>query len=127
MVYRFIIGDPYDDGHGYREEFFVSSNKDEAAILKIDKEAQRTVFGFSIYDIHVEYGEHAIEQSQLDKLISMGFQPSKSFDQEYVIGDDFIQIWLFMLMKVDPELKLEVVEKPAAINFPYSPGYGLYE
>ena len=126
MIYTFRIGDSCNDGHGHYTDYYIESNMIKSEIEKIKPEDMEKIFGFSIYDICCRYEEYKITNKQLQSLMQHGFIPNNDFDKDLLIDEDMINIWIFMLQTVNPELKLKILKKPEIINTPYLVGYGVF-
>ena len=135
--FRLIIGDWSEGGHGRSKDFIVSSNLP----VEIAREAHykiKDTTGVDIENICSEYEEDEIDEETVDILKDMGFQ----FENSSGMGDGIVNVsemarlWIFLLQKADPSLKLEIVDDDIP-NFQFfgvdekrrhigSVGYGLF-
>jgi len=106
------IGDWSGDGHEKSDNFLIESNLPIESVreahFRIDKAT-----GINIEDICSNYEEDEIDPETVHELKMLGFH----FDNNTGMGDGVInseemaRLWVFLLMKADPQLKLEFVEK----------------
>lgn len=108
--FRMSIGDWSDDGHGKHEDFIVSSNV-PVQVVREAHFAMKDKLGFSIEDICNKYDDSAIEP-ELEKIItSLGFK-FQDYDDgiAYTFSDEMVELWIFLLQKVDPDLELKIIK-----------------
>lgn len=141
-VIEFLIGDPSGDGHNNCEHFKVKSNKPVQEVRKAhfrDKE----VLGFEIGDICNEACDSALEKEVVEKLKELNYDfkliedNGGYYEGEYDLSwhpEAILDIWLFLLMQIDPELTLTVIEEMVVTimgrneesKYLEAPGYGIY-
>ena len=106
-MYQFhlSIGDWSGDGHGRSEDFTVASNAPVEAHYKIPE-----VTEVDIESICSEYGEDEIDAETVQVLKDMGFQfeNSSGMGEGIVNVPEMARLWIFLLQKADPSLKLEI-------------------
>ena len=98
-MYHFYmpIGDWSGDGHGAVENFLVSSNKPVAEI----REAQYKISEATGIDI--------------EKICNLGWKIVHGIpDSNMPAAQDMASLWVFLLMKADPSLKLEIIPQEYA-------------
>lgn len=112
-VYKFYmtIGDWSCDGHGRSEDFVVSSNMPVEYVRETHYKIKDKT-GVDIESICSEYEEEKLTRRLLTSLKSMGFQfeNSSGLGVESVSVREMAQLWIFLLQKVSPVLKLKIVE-----------------
>lgn len=120
MTYQFkmSIGDWSGDGHGEHEDFVIDSNKPVEAVREAHFKIKGAT-GIDIEDFCAEYEDGAIPSDVLDKLGELGYEPTHTsyYDfysscARYALPSDMAGIWMFLLMKADPELKLKFAAVP---------------
>jgi hypothetical protein len=103
------IGDWRDDGHVGCQNFLLSSNKPVEAVREIH---YRVVdrFGFDIESVCSDLEDNIIDDEDMQILIDMGYNPEgidhDEFGYRIESPKQVAEIWVFLLMKTDPELKL---------------------
>lgn len=122
--YSLMLGDYCGDGHGKFEAFWIQSNKECKDINKAESKVNN-IFGFTAYNIFVEYEDNVLKQKHYDKLIELGFKPKESFDKDSMMPNDLVEVWKFMVETADPELEITILETPERVNVK-SMGYGLF-
>lgn len=105
---RLTIGDWSDDGHGHTADFIVNSNLPVEAVREAHFKIKETT-GIDIESICSEYEEDEIDEETVEILKDMGFQFSNStgMGDEITNPEEMAKIWVFLLQKADPNLKLE--------------------
>ena len=110
-MYQFhlSIGDWSGDGHGRSEDFTVASN----APVETVREAHYKIPEVTEVDIESicsEYGEDEIDAETVQVLKDMGFQfeNSSGMGEGIVNVPEMARLWIFLLQKADPSLKLEI-------------------
>ena len=135
---NFEIGDWSKDGHNESESIRVFSNHPVKRLREAHFQCPEKL-GFDIGDICGEYEESSIDEDIIEALEDAGFDVD-SYDPEYPGTRNMIQLWVDILMFIDPELELtletpEELEKLPNMHF-YGydekkrhlrvPGYGLF-
>ena len=138
-MYRFYmtIGDWSGDGHNQSEDFLIESNYPVERVREAHFQMKNTI-GINIEDICSEFEEDEIDPETVKKIRELGFR----FENSSGMGDGIISVpemaslWVFLLMKTDKDLKLEIIENntPTLHFFGYdeqnrhwgSVGYGLF-
>ena len=123
-----IIGDPYDDGHGMYDKRIVEVNTNNSSdvinYLKNDFEKEcREILYLDIESWFRRYEENTLSEENVATLKKLGYKFDDSFDREYVTPYEFFCIWLFLLNYLMPnleakEVNLDVIEPTG--------GYGLF-
>ena len=127
MKYLFSlpIGDWSSEGH---EECLWYKCKANKPIQEI-REAHfriKEVAGIDIHNICGELNEDSVSVETYEKLRKFGFtEGNKEFGDEIILDPDHMaKLWVLLLQKADPELKIEVLEDE---EIPTLPFYGLDE
>ena len=137
-VYKFPVGDWSKVGHGKCEWFIVKS----PATIEEIREAHfncNEKLGFDIGEMASEYCDYTIPYKTLIKLVKLNIMKinvDEYEDYEYEIDNpkEMIDIWIKILNKVNPKLKLKL-ENVESINFQgkddrdrhlKTPGFGLF-
>jgi hypothetical protein len=138
---EFPVGDWSDDGHGKCEYYWVKSMKPVRDVREAHFKVKE-VFGFNIGKICGEYEENYLDKKVTEKLKELGydFKVFENYNDEgnptELGAEQVIDIWLYLLNHIDPELKLRVLNYDApGINY-YggdakrrhldTPGYGCF-
>lgn len=136
-MYQFCIsiGDWSDDGHGKHEDFVVSSNV-PVEIVREAHFAMKDKLGFSIEDICSEYEDTVIDIKTTKIIKDLGFEFEYYTDNgEADMHDEAMaRLWIFLLEKVDPNLKLKIDDIPTLHFYGFDDkrrhishvGYGLF-
>lgn len=106
---RLTIGDWSDDGHGRTADFIVNSNLPVEEVREAHFKIQETT-GVDIESICSEYEEDEIDEESVEILKDMGFQFSNSTGMGDGITSpaEMARLWVFLLQKAEPNLKLEI-------------------
>ena len=106
---RLTIGDWSDDGHGRTADFIVNSNQPVEEVREAHFKIQETT-GVDIESICSEYEEDEIDEESVEILKDMGFQFSNSTGMGDGITNpaEMARLWVFLLQKAEPNLKLEI-------------------
>lgn len=138
-MYRFYmtIGDWSGDGHNQSEDFLIESNYPVELVRETHFQMKEAT-GINIEEICSEFEEDEIDPKTVEKIKELGFH----FENSSGMGDGIISVpemaslWVFLLMKTDKDLKLEIIENntPTLHFFGYdeqnrhwgSVGYGLF-
>ena len=138
-MYRFYmtIGDWSGDGHNQSEDFLIESNYPVERVREVHFQMKNAT-GINIDEICSEFEEDEIDPETVAKIKELGF----CFENSSGMGDGIISVpemarlWVFLLMKTDRDLKLEIIEDntPTLHFFGYdeqnrhwgSVGYGLF-
>lgn len=125
------IGDWSDDGHGKCDYYHVKSNKPIDEVREVHFQ-MREKLGFSVEDIACEYEDNSIPKETMDKIVELGFLDyiennggASLFDSclsEWegkwsVYSTGMAHLWVFMLMKTDEDLNLEIIKSPEMLPF----------
>lgn len=130
---RFPVGDWSGDGHDKCDYFQAKSNKSVQEVREIHFSAKEKL-GFDIGDICHEYEESEVREDILEALVEAGFdiqwaggsETARYFEEadgRFMTADGVFNLWIDILMFLDPELKLE----PVADNFEDITFYGFDE
>lgn len=132
--FRLPIGDWSRDGHNECIDYYVSSNKQIDEVREAHFKIQE-ITGIEIEEVVGTYDESWIEPEDVRKLIDLGFYDymSKFEDYSYIkehaesLNDDekdyevdseiMVNLWIFLLCKVDPELELKLEEPTEMLPF----------
>lgn len=132
----FPIGDWSGDGHMRSEEYMVRSKKPVKDVREAHFRAPERL-GFEIGDICGEYEESKIKEEILAKINPLGYEFKDSDEIDGAIhptGREVVNLWTFLLNKVDPALELEVIAMPSVNFYGHDsqnrhlgvPGYGIF-
>lgn len=135
-VYSFPIGDYSSDGHGQCEYYRVSSNKPLQDLREVHFRCP-DVLGFDIGDICSRYEEREIDSSIVEKIQKHLDIENYYYDPDTkeLCSDGMIELWVDLLMVIDPELKLDILpDEESIVIWGYddkgrhlnTPGYGLF-
>ncbi|WCF11519.1 hypothetical protein NDS46_31675 (plasmid) [Paenibacillus thiaminolyticus] len=127
-VFRFKlpIGDWSGDGHGRCDYYLIKSSKPVEQVREIHFNIPEKM-GINIEEICSEYGDCKVEARIIDKLIDLGFDLDlledtyQKGEDAYFSSEDMCQLWIFLLMKTDLSLRLELIEES---NIEMLPFYG---
>ena len=121
-MYQFYmtIGDWSDDGHGLNRSYLISSN----APVETVREAHyriKDVTGVDVEDICSEYENDVIDAENVQRLQKIGY-PLEDIATDGTVcmnEKEMARLWLFLLQKADPELKLSfgVKEEIPTLHF----------
>ena len=120
-AYKFAlpIGDWSGDGHERCEYYRIASNKP----IKDVREAHFNIVkatGINVEDICSTCDEDWIDDELMEMLKDMGFEPSNQFGDENILAaDDMAHIWLILLMRTDPTLKLSIIKEEELDMLPF--------
>jgi len=102
------IGDRSGDGHGIHEDFYYKSNKHVDDLYDIHEESKKIM---NIEEICSDYEEYSIPEVYVKKLVELGFCKNNEYHEDDLLHANhpemFADIWVFLLMLTDPELKME--------------------
>ena len=117
--FKISIGDWSGDYHSVEQNYLVISNKPVEAVREAHF-AMESVTGINIEDLCCSYGENTIDLETTGKLQQMGYEFSDvviqdGMDCAVMSPSEMADLWLFLLMKTDPELKLELQTLPEEI------------
>lgn len=143
---RFPVGDWSDDGHGKCAYFLTRSNKSGQEVREIHFSCLDRL-GFDIGNICHEYEEFELSLNIFEKLNAAGFNIEwegknedmvkyfPNIDSRMMGTEEVFNLWINILMFLDPELKLVPINEYENINF-YgfdekkrhlrTPGYGVW-
>jgi len=131
------IGDWCGDGHEKSDDFLIESNLPIESVREAHFQIEKAT-GINIEDICSCYEEDEIDPEIIQELKKLGFHfdNSSGMGDEVTNSEEMARLWVFLLMKADPELKLEFVEEtiPSLHFYGYdsqnrhigSVGYGLF-
>jgi hypothetical protein len=118
-IFRMPIGDWSDDGHGKCDYWYFKSNKTIEEVREAHFKIKE-VIGIDIHSFGNEYQDFTFPPELRRELIQLGF------DDPYLVMDPdgteldsemMASIWEFLLLKADPDLKLERQLIPPMIPF----------
>lgn len=132
-MFTLPIGDWSDDGHGKCEYYTARSNKTIKKVREVHFQMKNKL-GYDIEELACEYGVSYIASEIMDDIIKLGFHEYiKSFckykysikdyyekedeDYYYVTSEGMAYLWVFLLMKTDKSLKLEILKTPESLSF----------
>lgn len=131
-LFTMHIGDWSDDGHGKQEIFTIESNFPVERVREAHFRIKKYT-GVDIEEICSDYDDSSVSDDVVERLKELGFEfecPGGTYASEMV------ELWLFLLQKVDPELKLKKAPSMPTLHF-YGfdekrrhigfVGYGLFE
>ena len=115
-MYKFClsIGDWSGDGHGIHKDFIVLSNMPVEVVREAHYKIENET-GIRIEEICSEYEEDEIgaEDVRILKELGFEFENSTGMGEGVVNPTEMARLWLFLLQKVNPMLKLEIVQNDA--------------
>ena len=122
------IGDWSGDGHGKCDTYHILSNQPVEQVRETHYKTKE-VTGIDIEEVCADYEDSILSPEAANTLREMGFEPGKysycctgsEEDGVEMSPRDMAELWCFLLMKTDPELKLEII--PEA-KLPMLPFYG---
>lgn len=126
-IFRLPIGDWSGDGHSQCDFYTVKSSKSIEEVREAHfKIASKT--GVNIEEIASEYQESRVREEDVEKLKELGFESFVSNIKRDVFenGEDgewgmysegMAYLWIFLLMKADEGLELEIVPNPPMLSF----------
>ena len=106
--FRICIGDWSQDGHGQSMTYLVKSNKPVEDVREAHFRINAKT-GIDIETICSNYMDNTVNEYDFKKLKELGFEflDLTGLGEDVVIPSDMFRLWLFLLQKADPELKLE--------------------
>jgi hypothetical protein len=122
--FRLPIGDWSGAGHGKCEYYLIDSNKPVEEVREIHFLITLKT-GVDIESFCNEYQDCRVSSEIIEALISLGFGVHKlastfiEGEDSYFRSEDMREIWLFLLMKTDPTLKLEIAEENVIEMLPF--------
>lgn len=138
---EFPIGDWSNDGHGKCDYYIVNSNKPVEEVREVHfKIAKRT--GIIIANICCQEKGISLDDPILKQFNELGYRLDEEGDESYIddgmyypSSKEIVRMWLFLLMKTDGTLRLEIVNIPMLPFYGYddnfrhmeTPGYGLFD
>lgn len=107
--FRLSIGDWSGDGHGIHEDFTVLSNRPVEVVREAHYKMEEKT-GIQIEEICSEYEEDEIEAEKVQALkeLGFGFENSTGMGEGITNPAEMARLWMFLLQKTDPSLKLEI-------------------
>jgi hypothetical protein len=127
-----VMGDWSYDGHGKTETISVLSSKGLSAVIAAYKKGVQAV-GLDLTDeVACDYEDSTLSAEHLATLVAAGYQiegleeaegEPVPKDYQYLSTDQFVDMWLFIVRKGDPDLRIEVGAQDPTINIG---GYGLF-
>lgn len=109
--FRMTIGDFSGDGHGLKQEYIIFSN----APVETVREAHyriKDVTGVDIENICSEYEDDVLDAENVKRLQKSGY-PLEDVAADGSVcmnAKEMARLWLFLLQKADPALKLTFAE-----------------
>ena len=117
------------DGHNECGYFPVKSQKSRRIVMNVHDKCEEH-FGFKIKDMCRMWDDTDLDEEIYEKLIELGYEGQ--FHDRYNTGTpknlypiEVLDIWLFLLNTIDPELELESISIPIP-DFQGTPGYGVF-
>lgn len=109
--FRMSIGDWSDDGHGKHSDFIIRSNF-PVEVVREAHFAMENVLGFNIEDLCSEYEETVIDikTTKIIKDLGFDFEDYTEIGEAEMYASAMAKLWIFLLQKVNPELKLEIIK-----------------
>lgn len=109
--FNMAIGDWSGDGHGKNEKFLISSNVPVGFVrdahFSIEEET-----GINIEKICNTYLDNTVDADTVKKLNDLGFYFEHQEDEEMSVAPlEMAKLWIFLLEKADPNLKLEILNE----------------
>lgn len=112
-IFKIPVGDWSSDGHGHCKYYTVKSNKPVEEVRETHFKIKET-FGIDLNTICRSYQDSSIGDEDYEILKNLGFKFDEcEFDDDednaivYPMG--FAEMWIFLLMQTDKELKLEMI------------------
>lgn len=115
------IGDWSGDGHERCDEYRYFSNKPIEQVREAHFKIKDAT-GIDLDNVCNQYGNDTLDKETAGKLRELGYELDESMDG-CISADDMADIWVFLLMTADPELRLE----PAPDEFKPIHFYGFDE
>lgn len=133
---NFEVGDWSGDGHGMSEKFLVQSDCPVEQVRDVHFSCLED-YGFDIGDICGEYEECTIKENIIQIIEGMGISVFPIIkDEDFLSPEDVVDLWIAILNKIDPALKLERIDEdvPSMHFFGFdekkrhlnNPGYGCF-
>lgn len=131
---EFPVGDWSHDGHNQCDYYQVLSRKPVREVGEAHFRAKE-VLGFDIGSLCEEYEENSLDENLVAKLKGWGYKfDESSEDGESCSSEEIINLWVYLLNKVDPQLELRRLTPPSIISCQYDgknrhlkvPGYGTF-
>jgi hypothetical protein len=120
----FSSGDNSGDGHCQTQDFFIESNKSVEHVRNVHfKILEKT--GININNIANDYEDNVIKNDEFNLLKELGLnQRIGKWDDENeeenglcVNPEVMCNIWIFLLMKTDPKLKMKIIPLKTVCGF----------
>lgn len=133
-VFLMPIGDWSEDGHRQCEYFKIRSNVPVEQVREAHYKIKDAT-GINIEEICSEYEENIMTPQEAQALNAIGFDTAKIIQNSKDMGgyvpngiiltpEDMRDIWMFLLQKADPSIRLEAVQEE---DIPMLPFYGYDE
>lgn len=124
-VFKLPIGDWSDDGHGKCDYYTVESNMSVEEVREIHFKIEEET-GVDIHKICNKYEQDSIpadshlitmlkEEGKLEKMNVSGYDGD--IDGYYTNSRSLALIWVYLLQKTEPKLKLKLLEEPEMLSF----------
>lgn len=109
--FKMVIGDWSDDGHGKHEDFVIQSNVPVEQVREAHYRIEETT-GVNIEEICSNYEEDEIDRDVVEQLQELGFEFENATGMGPGITNttEMARLWLFLLQKADPDLKLTLMD-----------------
>lgn len=128
--YKFNIpvGDWSDDGHGKCNHYLVESNKPVEEVREAHYKIKE-VIGIDLSKVCSSYGDSSLNEDDYAILKDLGFEFNSSHfdddeDNAIVYPSGFAEMWIFLLMQVDKDLKINRISEEGTDNLTF---YGFDE
>ncbi|WPS85274.1 hypothetical protein SMD22_01215 (plasmid) [Brevibacillus halotolerans] len=111
--FRMPIGDWSQDGHSQCDYYLIQSNKSVEEVREIHFSVPDKT-GVNIEEICSDYEESSVDSETMEKIIELGFYRNLKQDsyeegkETNFSSEDMCKLWIFLLMKADPTLQLEI-------------------
>jgi len=124
-IFKLPIGDWSDDGHGKCDYYTVESNMSVEEVREIHFKIEEKT-GVDIHKICNKYEQDHIpadsnlitmlkEEGKLEKMNVSGYDGD--VDGHYTNSRSLALIWVYLLQKTEPELKLKLLKEPEMLSF----------
>ena len=127
---KFPIGDWGGQGHKQCDTYVILSNKSYTDLVTIHKQC-KSKLGFDISFICDESDEYSLKPDIKEILILLNIISVEfALEQENdgLSSSDLLDIWLKLLVYIDPSFKYEIIEDyvPCMGTYVHTPGFGLF-
>ena len=118
--FRMPIGDWSCDGHGRCDWYLCEANKPIEAVREAHFKITE-VTNINIEKICSDYDDNSISSELYENLRELGFVAEENLNEYimYLYSADMATLWVLLLNKADPELKIELVNEDGIPMLPF--------